>query len=71
MRPGVEIGIGKAKLSDIIAYLKKTYCRSIGAEYMFIRIPERIKWLQERMETTQNMPQFNIEEKRHILDMLN
>jgi 2-oxoglutarate dehydrogenase E1 component len=28
---GIEIGIGAAKLSDIIAFLKQTYCRSIGA----------------------------------------
>lgn len=68
---GHEIGIGKATLGAIIDHLKETYCRSIGAEYMFIRVPERVKWLQNRMESTRNIPQFNIEEKRHILDKLN
>ena len=32
---GSEVGIGKAKLKDIIAHLKATYTRSIGIEYMF------------------------------------
>src|SRR6185503_19808176 len=34
---GGEIGIGAAKLKDIIAHLDTTYCQSIGAEYMFMR----------------------------------
>ena len=34
---GNEIGIGPAKLKDIINFLKQTYCRSIGAEYVDIR----------------------------------
>ncbi|RMH89048.1 MAG: 2-oxoglutarate dehydrogenase E1 component, partial [Calditrichaeota bacterium] len=59
-----------ATLREIIEYLQQTYCRSIGVEYMFIRIPERVEWLQKRMESTRNMPQFSIEEKRHILRRL-
>ncbi|MCB9087947.1 MAG: 2-oxoglutarate dehydrogenase E1 component [Calditrichae bacterium] len=68
---GSEIGLGPAKLSDIIEHLKTTYCHSIGAEYMFIRIPERVKWLQQKMESSRNIPHFSLEEKRHILDKLN
>jgi 2-oxoglutarate dehydrogenase E1 component len=68
---GTQIGIGPAKLSDIIAHLKQTYCRSIGAEYMYIRNPEIIKWLQEKMEGTRNTPSFSIEEKKDILTKLN
>ena len=34
---GNKIGIGPAKLKDIIAFLEQTYCRSIGVEYLFIR----------------------------------
>ena len=51
---GKEIGIGKAPLSEIIEYLKKTYCGHVGSEYMFIRNPERLRWLQERIEKGQN-----------------
>ncbi|MCU0435954.1 MAG: 2-oxoglutarate dehydrogenase E1 component [Bacteroidia bacterium] len=68
---GTQIGIGPAKLSDIIAHLKQTYCRSIGAEYMYIRNPEIIKWLQEKMEGTRNTPDFSIDEKKEILAKLN
>lgn len=65
---GNEIGIGPATLRDIIAFLKQTYCRSIGAEYRYIRNAEVIKWLQEKMESTRNTPGFTKEEKISILN---
>ena len=68
---GSQIGIGAAKLKDIIAHLQHTYCRSIGAEYMYIRTPEIIKWLQEKMESGKNTPKFSLEEKQTILNKLN
>jgi len=68
---GTQIGIGAAKLKDIIAHLNQTYCQSIGAEYMYIRTPEVIKWLQEKMESSRNTPKFSIDEKKVILNKLN
>lgn len=68
---GNEIGIGNAKLRDIIAHLEQTYCQSIGAEYLYIRNPEMIQWLQSKMETSKNTPNYSIEEKRTILNKLN
>ncbi len=68
---GVQIGIGPAKLSDIIAFLKKTYCRSVGAEYKFVRNPEVLSWIENKMESVQNTPNFSIDEKRRILKKLN
>ncbi len=68
---GSEIGIGPARLRDIVDHLQETYCKSIGAEYMFIRTPEKVRWLQERMESTRNRPAFSLEEKREILENLN
>lgn len=67
---GEEIGIGAAPLADIVDHLKETYCESIGIEYNYIRHPERVKWLRENIEL-KNRPQFNIEEKRIIFNMLN
>jgi len=67
---GSEIGIGPAKLSDIIAHLKQTYCQSIGAEYMYIRTPDVLKWLQEKMEGSRNTPHYSGEEKKTILQKL-
>ncbi len=68
---GVEIGIGPAKLKDIITLLENTYCQSIGAEFIYIRDPEKVKWLEQKMEGRQNKPNFSIDEKRHILNKLN
>ncbi|MCB0804699.1 MAG: 2-oxoglutarate dehydrogenase E1 component [Bacteroidales bacterium] len=63
---GNEIGIGKAKLKDIIAHLEATYCQSVGAEYMYIRKPEINQWLKEKMEGTQNTYKFTDEDKMYI-----
>jgi len=68
---GTQIGIGPAKLKDIIAHLHQTYCQSIGAEYMYMRIPEMVNWLQTKMESTKNTPAFSNFEKLSILDKLN
>jgi 2-oxoglutarate dehydrogenase E1 component len=67
---GNEIGIGPAKLKDIIAHLRQTYCGSIGVEYTFVREPEMLKWLQTRMEKTKNTPAFSEEQKRTILEKI-
>jgi 2-oxoglutarate dehydrogenase E1 component len=68
---GKEIGIGSAKLRDIIAHLDDTYCRSVGAEYKYIRTPEVIQWLQGKMESSKNSTNYSIEEKKRMLHKLN
>lgn len=68
---GHLIGIGAAPLRDIIDHLQETYCGSIGVEYMFVRKPERVKWLQDRIEKNRNRANFPIEQKRRILHKLN
>lgn len=68
---GAQIGLGPAKLKDIIAHLYQTYCQSIGAEYMYIRIPKVNEWLQEKMEGSKNTPNFLMHEKLMILHKLN
>ena len=67
---GKEIGIGNARLSEILEHLNKTYCQSIGVEYFYIRKPEQVAWLKERMESTMNTPSFSIDEKTFILTKL-
>lgn len=68
---GHEIGMGSAKLKDIISQLKSTYCESIGAEYMHIGDPIKIEWLRNLMETTKNQPNLSIDEKKQCLNKLN
>lgn len=67
---GNEIGIGPAPLTSIIEHLKKTYCQSIGVEFMYIRYPDIVAWLKERMEASRNTPQFDPAQKKHILEKL-
>jgi 2-oxoglutarate dehydrogenase E1 component len=68
----IETGIGApAKLKDIIAFLEQTYCVSIGAEYLYVRTPEVLKWIQQKMESERNTPRFSLEEKKRILTKLN
>jgi len=68
---GVEIGLGPAKLKDIIAHLEQTYCESIGVEFMYIPDPERKNWLMEKMESRKNQPNLTLEQKRLTLEKLN
>ena len=63
---GKNIGIVPATLKEIIDHLETTYCQSIGAEYMFIRNPEIISWLQNKMELDKNIPTYSTEERKHI-----
>ncbi len=67
---GIEVGLGKATLRDIISLLEETYCESIGVEYRYMTKPEKIKWLQEKMESSRNVEKLSVESKLHILDLL-
>jgi 2-oxoglutarate dehydrogenase E1 component len=67
---GKEIGIGRAKLKDIVAFLKQTYCSSVGVEYQYIRKPEVVDWLRDKMESCRNNPSFSKEQKFHIYEHL-
>ncbi|MDN6309026.1 MAG: 2-oxoglutarate dehydrogenase E1 component, partial [Psychroflexus sp.] len=68
---GDLIGIGKSKLSDIIAFLEKVFCESIGVEYAYIRDPEKVKWIQNQIYKNKNQPQFEADQKKEILTKLN
>ncbi|RLD81235.1 MAG: 2-oxoglutarate dehydrogenase E1 component [Bacteroidetes bacterium] len=67
---GNVIGIGPATLEKIIDNLEKTYCGSIGTEYMYIRHPEVVDWLQKRMESSCNTPDFDKEYKKEFLKLI-
>ena len=66
---GNEVGIGAATLKDIISHLKQVYCQSIGIEYMYIRDPEEINWIKNRLHKNSNTPAFDTQQKKHILLM--
>ncbi len=53
-------------LEDIIKRLRKTYCGFIGADFREINSIETVVWLQEKMESCQNEPDFSAKEKQRI-----
>jgi len=67
---GKSIGIGPSTLKDIIQFLDDTYCHSIGVEFMYIRNPEIVSWLEEKIEGSRNKTPFSNEQKKHILHHL-
>lgn len=67
---GQEIGIGLATLETIVAHLKTTYCRSIGVEYLYMRDPILVKWVQLKMESERAIPSFDKEKKLSIYRLL-
>lgn len=68
---GVQIGMGPAKLKDIVAYLDAVYCHHIGIEFMYIRDPEKLQWLKEQFHEISHEQAFNTTEKLEILEALN
>jgi 2-oxoglutarate dehydrogenase E1 component len=67
---GEEIGIGAATLKDIIAHLEETYCQSIGIEFAYIRDPERLNWIKNKIEL-KNRPVYDADRKIEIYKKLN
>ncbi|MFN3196987.1 MAG: 2-oxoglutarate dehydrogenase E1 component [Bradymonadia bacterium] len=57
-------------LRNILDRLKRTYCGSIGVQYMHIDDVHIKHWLQERMETTQNQQSLTRETQLRILTKL-
>ncbi|HRP03515.1 MAG TPA: 2-oxoglutarate dehydrogenase E1 component [Opitutaceae bacterium] len=61
---------GQMNLRSLIDSLSQTYCGRIGVEYVHIQDTEVRNWLQERMESTRNQPEFSKAQKTRILRRL-
>lgn len=59
-----------SSLRDLMNSLRDTYCRSIGAEFMYISNPIEKRWLQQKLESIRSTPNFTAEKKKHILERL-
>src|SRR5205085_11682176 len=69
--PGSWQGIkGPMKLRDIVAAVKKTYCGTIGIEYMYISSTEEKRWIQQKFEGSLSTPKLSAEEQRYILERI-
>ncbi|MBX3706835.1 MAG: 2-oxoglutarate dehydrogenase E1 component [Pseudomonadales bacterium] len=63
-------GEGTAKLRELVDALERTYCGSIGAEYMHIVDASEQLWVQQRLETVRARPRFTAEQKQTVLERL-
>ena len=64
------MGVEQIKLGELIDTLERTYCASIGAEFMHIVNTEERLWIQERMESVKGRPAYGAETKKHVLERL-
>ena len=67
---GEVLGIGPQPLRIIIQHLTEIYCDSIGVEYMYIRDPEIINWIQNKLNVNNNHPIFSVDQKKQLLGKL-
>ncbi len=65
-----KAGSERMRLSALIQALKDTYCRSFGAEYMYINDTATKRFVQSRLEPIRSRPTYPAEQRRHILERL-
>ncbi|WP_262028505.1 2-oxoglutarate dehydrogenase E1 component [Microvirga sp. Mcv34] len=63
---GMEFGT----IREIVAILERTYCQTLGVEFMHISDPVEKAWIQERIEGPDKEITFTKEGKRAILNKL-
>ncbi len=61
---------GPLTVRELLQRLRNTYCRSIGVEYMHIDDLALRRWLQKRMEPTENRLQLTRDEQLRIFTRL-
>src|SRR3954462_4028058 len=64
------LGIEFGTIREIVALLERTYCQTLGVEFMHISDPTEKAWLQERIEGPDKEITFTREGKRAILNKL-
>ena len=64
------LGLDFATIREIVALLQRTYCQTLGVEFMHISNAAQKGWLQERIEGPDKEISFTREGKRAILNKL-
>ena len=67
---GSLFGTDSATLAQIYDTLVKSYCGSVGAEYMHMLATEEKRWIQQRIEVAGNASELSDSEKKNILTQL-
>ncbi|MBV8755423.1 MAG: 2-oxoglutarate dehydrogenase E1 component [Hyphomicrobiales bacterium] len=64
------LGLEFATINEIVAILRRTYCQTLGVEFMHISDPAQKGWIQERIEGPDKEISFTREGQRAILTKL-
>ncbi|MCS6759076.1 MAG: 2-oxoglutarate dehydrogenase E1 component [Candidatus Devosia euplotis] len=64
------LGLEYATIPEMLAILSRTYCGTLGIEFMHISDPEAKQWIQERIEGPDKEIAFTAEGKKAILNKL-
>ena len=64
------LGLEFATVREMLAILKRTYCSTLGVEFMHISEPGEKAWIQERIEGPDKAIAFTPEGKKAILNKL-
>ena len=63
------LGLDRPTLRQLVEVLRRTYCGSLGIEFMHIQSPEERAWIQERVEALPNLAHTR-DARRGILEKL-
>ena len=64
------LGMETATLRTIVTALQRTYCSTIGVEFMHIQDPDQKAWIQKRIEGGQNVTDFSERNKVSLFERL-
>ncbi len=64
------LGLEYATIREMLDILKRTYCSTLGVEFMHISDPAAKSWLQERIEGPDKLVAFTSEGKKALLNKL-
>ncbi len=63
-------GLERTKLGNLIKVLEKTYCGTIGVQFMHIEDKEQRDWIMSNIENMEVNKQFTVKGKKAILERL-
>src|SRR5664279_4413346 len=64
------LGLEFSSMREIVAILRRTYCQTLGVEFMHISNAAQKSWIQERIEGRDKEISFTVQGKRAILNKL-
>jgi 2-oxoglutarate dehydrogenase E1 component len=66
----LHIGKADTTLGEIVSAMERTYCHTIGAEFMHIVDTEQRHWIMQRMESVRSAPDYGKDVRLQLLRSL-